>query len=277
MTHAADRVRHTRTVLGRIDGELQAAGAALPELTLAELIRTNLDYLAAPSTLHKIETRLNWHARYAARVCQLAEQADGADNKWTRSDAFHFFSRSYGGGKIDHAERAVLAGLLFGRIVRHRDLRHHLDRSGGGASAPARLPAMNLSGLHNARIPNRRLAPVGDGERLLKPVAKQFLRMNAAARTAGIDLRVSDGYRDYAEQQRLYDLYRSGRGNLAARPGHSDHGWGLSVDINIPDQRTYQWLVKHADEYGFVNDVPGERWHWTYKPSHARLATVLMR
>jgi LAS superfamily LD-carboxypeptidase LdcB len=93
--------------------------------------------------------------------------------------------------------------------------------------------------------------------------------MKAAARTAGIDLQLEDGYRNYAEQQRLYDLYQSGRGNLAARPGESDHGWGLSVDINTADQGTYQWLVKHAGEYGFVNDVPSERWHWTYKPSQA--------
>lgn len=266
MAHAADRVRHTRTVLGRIGGELQSAVASLPEPALAGVIRTSFDYLAAPSTLPKTEARLDWHARYVARVRRLAEQADGPDNKWTRSDALPFFNRSYRDGKIDQAERTVLEGLLLGRIVRSHDLRHHLNRSGGGGSAPARLPSVNLTGLHNARLPASRLAPIGDGERLLKPVAKQFLRMKAAARTAGVDLRAEDGYRNYAEQQQLYDLYLSGRGNLAAPPGESNHGWGLSVDIKNVDQRTYRWLVKHAHEYGFVNDVPSENWHWTYKP-----------
>jgi len=269
MAHAADRVRQTRIVLGRIDGELRAASAALPESTLAGPIRTSFDRLAAPSTLRKIETRLGWHARYAARVRRIAEQAHGADNKWTRFGAFGFFNRRLGDGKNDHA---VPEGLLPGRTVRRRDLRHHLDRSGNGGNgggAPARLPAVNLAGLLNAGIPTGRLAPVGDGERLLKPVAKQFLRMRAAARTAGLDLRVNDGYRNYAEQQRLYDLYVSGRGNLAAPPGESSHGLGLSADIKIPDQRTYQWLVRHTGKYGFVNDLPGEQWHWTYKPSQA--------
>jgi LAS superfamily LD-carboxypeptidase LdcB len=49
-------------------------------------------------------------------------------------------------------------------------------------------------------------------------------------------------------------------------PNMPGHGLGISVDINIPDQSTYQWLAKHADEYGFVNDVPSKKWHWTYKP-----------
>jgi hypothetical protein len=264
---SADRVRHTRAVLGRIGDEVAAHSGTL-EPALAGLIRTSFDYLASPSTLHKLEARLDWHARYAARVRKLAERADGADGKWSRSDAYHFLTVSLGDGKVDHAERAVLEGLLLGRIVHsRRELRHHLDRSGGkGSQAPNRLPAVNLGGLRNAYLPASRLAPAGDGERLLKPAAKQFLRMKAAARAAGIELRLEDGYRDYAEQKRLYELYQAGRGNLAAPPGQSNHGWGISVDIAVPDQRTYQWLVKHADEYGFVNDVPSEKWHWTYQP-----------
>lgn len=264
---AADRVRHTRGALGRIGDEVAAASSTLPEPALAALIRDSFDYLASPATLQKAEARLDWHGRYAARVRRLAERADGPDDKWSRADAFRFLNLSLGDGKVDHAERAVLEGLMLGRIVRNRrDLGSHLDRSGGHNAAPARPPRVNLDGLRNARVPESRLAPVGDGERLLKPVAKQFLRMKAAARAAGIDLHVNDGYRNYAEQARLYELYQSGQGNLAAPPGQSNHGLGISVDINMPDQRTYQWLVKHANNYGFVNDVPSENWHWTYKP-----------
>lgn len=265
-SHAADRVRHTRSTLDRVDGELQTPIATLPDPALASMLRASFDYLAAPSALQKTEGRLDWHARFAARVRRLAEQADGADDRWSRGDAFRFLRLSLGDGRIDRAERAVLEGLLLGHIVRHRrDLTHHLDRSGQRDRAPARPPAVNLDGLRNARIPRSRLAPAGDGERLLEPVARQFLRMKAAARAAGIELHLNDGYRDYDEQRRLYELYLAGRGNLAAPPGQSNHGWGLSADINIPDSRTYQWLAKHADEYGFINDVPGEKWHWTYK------------
>ena len=38
-------------------------------------------------------------------------------------------------------------------------------------------------------------------------------------------------YRTYAKQVYLWQLYRAGRGNLAAYPGTSNHGWGLAVDF----------------------------------------------
>jgi LAS superfamily LD-carboxypeptidase LdcB len=90
--------------------------------------------------------------------------------------------------------------------------------------------------------------------------------MDAAARAAGLGLRVNSGYRTYAEQARLYDAYVHGRGNLAARPGTSTHGLGLSADIDVRDPHTLSWLRAHAATYGFVNDVPSESWHWTYRP-----------
>src|SRR5436305_169380 len=87
-----------------------------------------------------------------------------------------------------------------------------------------------------------------------------------AAKPAGIDLKVRSGYRTYAEQAVLYDRYVHGRGALAARPGHSTHGQGLSADIDVSDPRTLAWLRKHAARFGFVADVPSENWHWTYRP-----------
>ncbi|RZS38913.1 D-alanyl-D-alanine carboxypeptidase-like protein [Herbihabitans rhizosphaerae] len=122
----------------------------------------------------------------------------------------------------------------------------------------------NTNGLRNGHVPASRLSSVGDGEKMHKAAAEQFRRMDAAAKKDGITLHVNSGYRTYAEQKHLWDLYQSGQGNLAARPGTSTHGIGLSADINIPDQKTFNWLRQHADEYGFVNDVPSEKWHWTY-------------
>ncbi|MEN9799809.1 MAG: hypothetical protein RL653_3506, partial [Pseudomonadota bacterium] len=55
---------------------------------------------------------------------------------------------------------------------------------------------------------------------------------------------------------------------LAARPGYSNHQMGLSVDlggIGGYGTRAYNWLKQNASRYGFVNDVGGEFWHWTYK------------
>jgi LAS superfamily LD-carboxypeptidase LdcB len=101
---------------------------------------------------------------------------------------------------------------------------------------------------------------------MTKAAAGEFRRMDAAARSSGLDLRVNSGYRTYSEQAALYDQYIHGNGNLAAAPGNSTHGLGLSADIDVRDPRVLAWLRKHAHTYGFVNDVPSEAWHWTYKP-----------
>lgn len=69
-----------------------------------------------------------------------------------------------------------------------------------------------------------------------------------------------------AGQAALYRAYLNGTGNLAAPPGHSTHGLGLSADIQVTDPATLRWLRAHATTYRFVNDAPSEAWHWTWRP-----------
>lgn len=118
----------------------------------------------------------------------------------------------------------------------------------------------------NGRLPDTQLTGVGDGERMFTSAAGAFSRMDDAARAAGHDLHVNSGYRTYEEQAALYQAYRNGTGNLAAAPGRSTHGLGLSADISVTDPATLRWLRTHARQYGFVNDVPSEAWHWTWRP-----------
>ncbi|MFN7135837.1 MAG: D-alanyl-D-alanine carboxypeptidase family protein, partial [Myxococcales bacterium] len=85
---------------------------------------------------------------------------------------------------------------------------------------------------------------------------------------AGVRLNPVSGFRTMAQQQHLWNLYRSGRGNLAARPGYSNHQMGLSVDVTTNgsyNSAAYRWLARNARRYGFVNDVRGEPWHWTFR------------
>jgi len=98
------------------------------------------------------------------------------------------------------------------------------------------------------------------------PAAQAFHRMDAAATAAGRDLHVTSGYRTYAEQVELYRAYLNGTVNLSAPPGHSTHGLGLSADVKVTEPATLRWLRAHAKTYGFVNDVPSEAWHWTWRP-----------
>lgn len=70
-------------------------------------------------------------------------------------------------------------------------------------------------------------------------------------------------------QVTLYEDYKAGRGNLAARPGFSNHQNGIAMDINTTGsggRKAYKWLVRNALKYGVVRAVPSERWHWEYRP-----------
>lgn len=89
-----------------------------------------------------------------------------------------------------------------------------------------------------------------------------FLRMQRAAHEAGVYLSISSGFRTMAEQKYLYGCYLSGRcngGNLAAKPGYSNHQSGVALDLS-----TSTWLANNAGRFGFKRTVPSESWHYEY-------------
>jgi peptidoglycan hydrolase-like protein with peptidoglycan-binding domain len=133
------------------------------------------------------------------------------------------------------------------------------------ASAPRGTSVM---GYVNGSARRIQVSSVGNGKVMRTDAAQKFNQMKAAARRAGINLSVNSGFRTMAQQRSLYAAYKAGRGNLAARPGYSNHQGGTASDISTPggySGRTYKWLARNARQYGFVNDVRGEPWHWTFK------------
>lgn len=111
-----------------------------------------------------------------------------------------------------------------------------------------------------------------DGKPVEQQTGKQFLAMRAAALRDGVKLVLNSGFRTWAEQVRLYGLYLAGKGNLAAKPGFSNHQSGLAVDIQVGNSFTspvYRWLDANAARYGFVNTGKSfsqpEPWHWERK------------
>jgi LAS superfamily LD-carboxypeptidase LdcB len=100
-------------------------------------------------------------------------------------------------------------------------------------------------------------------------------------------------YRDYDNQIRLFDLYGASR---AATPGHSNHGWGIAIDIRdlcnqteaaakqlgvsatnpkanaaVRNTDLYRFFATNAPKFGWYNphllcDNKGsdETWHWEY-------------
>lgn len=148
--------------------------------------------------------------------------------------------------------------------------------AGTSAATPARngngstvVPA-ELTGLTNGKIPESTLTPIGIGNhRLSSAAATAFTAMRADAATSGVEIGVTDSYRSLSQQvdvARRKGLYS--QGGLAAQPGTSNHGWGLSVDIDVND-RGQEWLRANGARYGFVEDVAREPWHWTYRPDQS--------
>ena len=105
------------------------------------------------------------------------------------------------------------------------------------------------------------------GKNVSRPLACAFQKMEQAY---GKTLKINSGFRTMEEQQYFYNCYLTkscNNGNLAAKPGYSNHQNGTAVDITSSD---YSWLSKYAHKYGFIRTVKSEKWHWEYKPGYSR-------
>jgi len=86
--------------------------------------------------------------------------------------------------------------------------------------------------------------------------------MVAAAARDGVKLTIRSGLRTRAEQEKLYQAYLKGTGNLAAKPGTSNHESGEVIDFGH-DAGAYEWLKKDAARFGFHNKIASEPWHYS--------------
>jgi hypothetical protein len=145
-----------------------------------------------------------------------------------------------------------------------------------GAGKPWGPPGGPL--YRNGRIPASALAhPVTAPRHLLRPdAAAAFDRLSTAYRARfGHPLGVTDSYRDIAGQVSVY----ARKPGLAAKPGTSNHGWALALDVVVGGYGStdYLWLRTNAPQFGWDNPGwarPGgskhEPWHWEYQPTGAR-------
>jgi cell wall-associated NlpC family hydrolase len=133
--------------------------------------------------------------------------------------------------------------------------------------------ARQWGGYPNGLIPPSAMCPLGvAGHQLRCDAAAAYRAMSVAfAATFGSPICITDSYRTYASQVRLYGE----KPTLAAVPGTSNHGWGLAVDLcgGIDHYGTaqYNWMKANAGRYGYLHPdwaEPGrgreEPWHWEY-------------
>jgi D-alanyl-D-alanine carboxypeptidase len=149
--------------------------------------------------------------------------------------------------------------------------------SGNTVTAAGRSYTLNSKGVPtelaqygNGKIPPSALEQVGTTRhRLWAPAAESLTTMMADAKKDGVNIGITDSYRPYTEQVDLAKrkgLYS--QGGLAAKPGTSEHGWGMAADLDLNSQ-AQTWMKQNASRYGFVNNVSRESWHWAYKPKAA--------
>lgn len=143
-----------------------------------------------------------------------------------------------------------------------------LKGTGGVSTPPATGGGKTVTAYISGKPSTITVQPVGNGQYMRADAAKNFKAMQAAAAKAGIKLTATSGFRTMEQQKVLYQKYLNGTGNLAAKPGYSNHQGGVSMDIggvNGYNTKAYNWLKSNAAKYGFKNDVSTEYWHFTFK------------
>jgi hypothetical protein len=124
------------------------------------------------------------------------------------------------------------------------------------------------------------LAPTESDNSMTTSTACAFDQMASAAKQAGVSIKINSGFRTIARQNYFWNCYQTKKcnnGNLAARPGTSNHGKGLALDLNTDcggqtgakpscgGSAVYQWLYNNAHKYGFIRTVQTEPWHWEFR------------
>ena len=123
-------------------------------------------------------------------------------------------------------------------------------------------------------------------------VIENFANMRTDAETElGVHLMVNSSYRSYQDQEAIYNDFKNislkYADSYAARPGHSEHQTGLSIDLtslehpyinntenSFDKSPEYEWLKNNCHKYGFILRYPKgkehitgyntESWHFRY-------------
>jgi len=191
----------------------------------------------------------------------LAGARLGAENPFDTSS----LQQVLAAGELSTQRLLVSLALMLAGLVRNGAN----SNAGTGASSAASTPDTNAgSSSGSAGSPSPSTAGNATGTQVERPggkidssIAGNFDAMVAAAKKEGVDLQIESGWRSRQEQEVLYQKYLNGTGNLAAKPGTSNHESGQAIDFkNTPG--AFEWLKNNAEKFGFKN-LPGEPWHYS--------------
>lgn len=140
-------------------------------------------------------------------------------------------------------------------------------------ATPGARGAIKQPGI-SGRLDQSILSPIGGGFYLRADAANAWIQLRAQALMEGVKFGVVSAYRTYQRQVELKAL----KGKWAATPGHSNHGWGVALDLDIPRGQVgynsvkYKWILERGGQFGWVHPswaLPGgsgppEPWHIEY-------------
>ena len=147
---------------------------------------------------------------------------------------------------------------------------------------PSGFSHQNLVNMDNKYILN-------DGKQyLLEQTAyEKYINLWEDAKEQGLTMRVVSAYRTEDYQRNLYNNKVKASGKIyadmySARAGHSEHQLGLAIDISSTKTvfeytKEFEWLQKHAHEYGYIMRYPKDKeWitGYAYEPWHYRYVGV---
>jgi len=125
------------------------------------------------------------------------------------------------------------------------------------------------------------------GTQLGKEAAEAMEAWATGGMEKGVAFYTTSSYRSYEAQEKLYDAYVLNHGQEqadreSARPGHSEHQTGLTVDVcatgdeskEFGDTTAFMWASTNCMDYGWIlrypkdkEDITGyeyESWHFRY-------------
>lgn len=102
------------------------------------------------------------------------------------------------------------------------------------------------------------------------PKARLNKKLNKLGKRRKRIIFINEGWRTHARQWELWNLYRAGKGNLAAYPGTSNHEYGNAADASFFSSGAAGYRVNIGDDSRCRNimkklnlclPVAGESWH----------------
>ncbi len=126
-----------------------------------------------------------------------------------------------------------------------------------------------------------------DDNQIRAHVNDAYVKMWKDAKADGVLIIASSSFRKYEWQDILFKRYTLQKGeayaeSVSARPGHSEHQTGLTMDIltnnttmaTFDETEAFAWLSKNSYKYGFILRYPKgksyltgysyESWHYRY-------------